>query len=182
MNRVMPFAGPVIQGTTSFQSLVADLLLPVSGGGPDWHNSCEDRRMRTRKPQRAAGTRTMKDVLRGWLFHPKSEADIQALAEGQKRLVRCYIQPGTGETRKQWKPGYLTASRGALRWVGSSKRWSPLDFTAGEWTAIVRGHARVDHVYASFGILVCSRMSEERQIAVPRPDVNLCLFALTGQV
>jgi hypothetical protein len=136
--------------------------------------------MKSRKPRRAVGTQTSIDVIKGWFFPRTSEGDIEALANGQERLIRCYLQPEPDEQRKQWKPGYLTATGDGLHWVGTSNRWPSLDFTLGEWAVAVRSRSREDHVYSSFGILVCTRLNEKLEIAVPRRDLPLCIFALTG--
>ncbi len=137
---------------------------------------------RTRS-RRAAGTRTMVDVLRGFMrgrMTGQPSADQEAVKNGEQRVVRCYVQPEIGEHRRQWKPGYLHVLADTVSWKGSSRRWDTVVFPAGEWTVRARAVARSEHVYRSFRVLECSRQGERHVVAVPKLDVDLCISVLTA--
>jgi hypothetical protein len=123
----------------------------------------------------------MVDALRNVARQPlavRKEADIEAVTNGERRLVRCYVKPKSGEHRRHWKPGYLKVSADRLRWRGSSRRWQPFDLGAGQWTTRLRNATRDDRVYRSFGVIECERGAANLSLAVPRPDVDLCTCVL----
>jgi hypothetical protein len=123
----------------------------------------------------------MLDVIRSPFRVPIAEqerADLEAVQRGELRLVRCYVEPDSGEHRRQWKPGRLQVSVHELKWKGSSRRWQPIFMPAGEWAIYLRHPTRDDHVYKSFGIIECVRGSERHALAVPRNDVDLCVALL----
>lgn len=110
----------------------------------------------------------------------RQRRDVEALERGDKRVVRCYVQPAEGERRKHWKPGVLLVSRYDLRWKGSSRRWNPFTLKAQEWFTNVRTPTRDDGVFNVYRIIVCSSGTERHELAVPRQDADLCLAALRG--
>jgi hypothetical protein len=135
------------------------------------------------RSRRAAGTRTMTDVIRGLArgtMASQKRADIEAVKCGETRLVRCYVRPSPTERRRHWKPGTLIVTKNQLRWRGSSRRWETFTLLSGEWSTQLRKALREDRVYKSFGLIVCDRGSESFQLGVPRPDVDLCMAVLNG--
>jgi hypothetical protein len=138
----------------------------------------------SKKPKRAAGTRTTVDVLRNFGHRSQSElrvADIEALSNGERRSVRCYVQPGPDERRRHWKPGRLEVSSSQLTWRGSLSKWKSFSLASGLWTTRVRTVSRDDRVYRSFRVIECRRENVVIRLAVPRIDVELCLLSLNGQ-
>ena len=110
----------------------------------------------------------------------RQRRDVEALARGEKRVVRCYVQPSADDHRKHWKPGVLLVSKYEMQWKGSSRRWPPLTLKAREWFTNVRRPTRDDGVFNVYRIIMCSREAERHEIAVPRQDADLCLAVLRG--
>ena len=137
-----------------------------------------------RKPKRASGTRTTIDVLRNIGRRSQSELgseDLLAMSNGERRQVRCYVQPRSDEKRRHWKPGYLEVSSSEVVWHGSLRKWQSFTLASGQWSTSVRAVSRDDSVYRSFRVIECRREDEVVRLAIPRGDVNLCLSSLNGQ-
>jgi hypothetical protein len=138
----------------------------------------------TKRIRRASGTRTFVDVVRHFTrssFAERKAADMEAVQNGESRLVRCYVKPDSNEKRRQWKPGYLELSAGKVLWRGSSRKWPNLLFVASEWRLSLRKVRQEEHVYKSWSVIECKRGSEVVSLAVPKLDAELCLFALERQ-
>jgi hypothetical protein len=124
----------------------------------------------------------MTDVVRGWLSFSSSakrqRTDVAAIRAGEERLVRCYLRPGLGERRKQWKPGWLLVSARGVQWQGPPRFSGPFLIRKGEWGVHTRNVTRDDRLYRSFRVISCSRGPEQYEFGVPKRDVDLCLCAL----
>jgi hypothetical protein len=119
------------------------------------------------------------------LLRPSSRAesmdeksDLKAVQGGEKRLVRSYLKPQALETRRHWKPGYIEVSSTQLVWKGSSHKWASLSLAANEWEVRVRRIRADERVYKTWTAIDCMRREETWSLAVPRPDVELCVAIL----
>src|SRR5487761_2394906 len=135
----------------------------------------------SRKLKRAAGSRTTIDVMRhltNWSLEDRKSVDLEAVRNGDARLVRCYVKPDIGEDRRQWKPGYIEVTKDRLVWQGSSKKWPPFTMLAGQWATRTRNVYPDERVYKSWRVIECNRGLENHSFAVPKLDAGLCMSAL----
>ncbi len=134
--------------------------------------------------RRAAGTRTTTDVLMDVLFRSQRKrqlSDVESVLNGERRLVRCYLKPGSGERRLHWKPGSLILSKDEVVWKGSRRKWKRIVLQPGQWKTQTRRVPKEERVYHSFWILDCTGETGTVSFAVPRLDVELCAIAIEGR-
>lgn len=130
----------------------------------------------------------MLDIWTGWTHGSLAErkaADLEAVRNGQSRVVRCYLEPGSDEHRRNrmWKAGYLTLSLGGGYWAGTRKQWGSIEFPARIWSMSWREPTRDDHPgkRALFNVIECRNGEKRYTIGVPKPDTALCLAVLSEE-
>jgi hypothetical protein len=127
----------------------------------------------------------MMDVLTGWSKGSMAErkaADLLAVQNGGKRIVRCYLKPEPEEHRlnKVWKAGHLIVTAEGAHWKPSQKRWGTVDLPANSWSTSWRHATRDDYPgkRAQFNVIEIENDREKSTFGLPKPDTELCLAIL----
>jgi hypothetical protein len=71
------------------------------------------------KPQRSAGTRTLRDVLKALFRRPTSaqvQSDLDALQLGESRSVSCFLRASFGPYPRRVRQGMLDLTKSSAEW------------------------------------------------------------------
>jgi hypothetical protein len=131
-------------------------------------------------PRRAAGTRTMFDVLRHLYRAPTVEqkvADLKEVQDGRELLVSCRLSLPPGKGVRMVPQGYLHVHNDRVVWKG---RGHPdIEFRRGDW--LIRTTPPTP-VRSQWGIISLLDKSDSRihlEMRVPTPDVDLIKMVLS---
>jgi hypothetical protein len=143
---------------------------------------------------RAAGSQTLTDVLRGVLRLPTradSAADLVALCGGATRTVSCFLRGHDVRYPQICTQGTLTLGPGGITWVRYFEPGAPIEFhdpctsmslrRIGLAERKVRAGRRALGSFAApaFVVVVCETTRGVLECTVPRPDAALVVYALS---
>jgi hypothetical protein len=153
-------------GAASFQSLRPVTDTPLEHGRTDVDAHAE-------KGRRAAGTRTVVEVLRAWAGRPRStpERDIVDMIAGEPLVVAAILNQ-----EHRWRQGTLRiAMKEAPCFVWSPRRAArePVLFSSPIQTRGVKGSASDGKRYTQFVFVIFQSAGRTFEMAVPATDSKL---------
>ena len=134
-----------------------------------------------RRVRRAAGTRTMLDVLRN-LYRPptaaQKHADVEYVASGGELKVAARLVSAEKSSPVHWIPqGHLHVSKDAMTWKGSHH--PDLFFAKGEWIARPPPSDGRRTQWSLISVVNNGDRIVHHEIRIPTPDVDLIVAAFS---
>jgi hypothetical protein len=134
------------------------------------------------RPRRAAGTRTMLDVLKR-LFRPptaeKKAADLEEVLGGRELLVSCRLLLPRGKGIRRIPQGYLHVHSDRVVWKGRGHPKAA--FRRGDWLIRTTPPTPVPAQWGIISLLNKSDSQIHQEMRVPTADMDLIRTILSDE-